>query len=156
MTKVLLKRNMIKGLIFGFILAVSYSCVGPEDIPEPKNLLSEDIYIDLLVEFQHIITYRNSNPDSVNADSLTALIYDKYQVTEEEFLVSHKYYQKHVEEQIDRIDKALQRIRTEEDQLKAHMDSVREANARQDSIAPADTSQIRPELPDRPTLQQEN
>lgn len=144
---------MVKGLLCGLILTFSYSCVGPEEIPEPENLLSEDIYIDLLVEFQYVITYRNANPDSVNADSLTALIYDKYQVTEDEFLVSHEYYQKQVKKQIDRVDKALQRLRAEEDQLKAHIDSVQKASAREDSTAHADTLQIRPELQDQPILQ---
>lgn len=156
MIKILSKRYMMNGLLLGLILTFSYSCIGPEEIPEPENLLSEDIYIDLLVEFQHVITYRNAKPDSVNTDSLTALIYEKYQVTEDEFLVSHEYYQKQVKEQVDRVDKALQRLKAEEDQLKAHIDSVRKANAPQDSTALADTSQIMPELQHQPTLRKEN
>ncbi|MFD2532793.1 DUF4296 domain-containing protein [Gracilimonas halophila] len=142
MAKVLSKRNLAKGILFGLVFFISYSCVGPEEIPKPKNLLPEDTYIDLLVEVQHVITYKNAYPDSVNSDSLTSLVYDKYQVTEEEFLSSHEYYQKQVKEQVERIDEALLRLRAEDEQLKAHMDSVLKANTRRDSIARADSSRI--------------
>lgn len=142
MAKVLSKRNLAKGILFGLVFVISYSCVGPEEIPKPKNLLPEDTYIDLLVEVQHVITYINAYPDSVNSDSLTLLVYDKYQVTEEEFLSSHEYYQKQVKEQVERIDEALLRLRTEDEQLKARMDSVLKANTRRDSIARADSSRI--------------
>lgn len=145
MTKALSRKNIPKGILFALILAISYSCVGPEETPKPKNLLSEDTYIDLLVEVQHVITYKNAYPDSVNSDSLTSLIYDKYQVTEEEFLSSHEYYQKQVKEQIGRIDEALTRLRAEDEQLKARMDSVLKANTRRDSIARADSSRIVPD-----------
>jgi len=156
MKRVLPIRSMTEGMLFGILLAISYSCVGPEEIPKPKNLLPEDTYIDLLVEVQHLITYQNAYPDSVNSDSLTSSIYDKYQVTEEEFLASHEYYQKQVKEQVGRIDEALLRLKAEDEQLKAHMDSVREANVRQDSIARADSSKISPELKSQPTLQEKN
>lgn len=156
MIKVLSKRNLTKGILFGLILAFSYSCVGPEEVPKPDNLLAEETYVDLLVEIQHVITYHNSYPDSVNADSLTALIYDKYQVKEEEFLISHQYYQTQVKKQIDRVDEAIRRIRAEEDLLNARIDSLRKVNARKDSIARADTSQIRPDLQDQSEIIEQN
>lgn len=156
MPQVLFKKYNLQGLLLVLILMGSVSCVGPEKVPKPDNLLPEDVYIDLMVEVQHLITYRNSYPDSVNIDSLSTLIYNKYQVTEEDFLVSHEYYQKHVKEQIARIDEALRRLNVEKNLVQAHMDSVKKANTSDDSTARPDTSQIRPTLPEHPTLQKEN
>lgn len=117
-------------------------CLGPEEIPKPDNLIAEGNYIDLLIEMQHINTYRNAQPDSVSADSLKALIYDRYDITEEQFLESHTYYQKHVDEQIARVDEALRRLESEKQYIQAHIDSVKAIRARQDSIAQSDSVSI--------------
>lgn len=132
------------------ILILCSSCMGPQEIPEPKDLLAEDIYIDLLIEIQQIIIYHASDREAVNADSLTILVYDKYDVTEEEFLISHEYYQRQVEKQIERVEEALERLKAEETMLQAHIDSVREVNAIQDSMAQPDTSIKRIIRPDQP------
>lgn len=117
------------------------ACVGPEEIPKPENLIPENKYIELMVEIQHIITYRNANPDSSNdADSLKLVIYEKYDVTGEQYAASHQYYQRHVDQQVKRVGEALEKLKAEEKYIQAHIDSSIEANARQDSLMKADTT----------------
>lgn len=116
------------------------ACVGPEKIPKPKNLIPEEKYIDLMVEIQHIITYRNANPDSSDADSLKLVVFEKYDVTNEQYVASHHYYQRQVDQQIKRVDEALKKLKTEEKYIQAHIDSAIEANALQDSLMRADTT----------------
>ncbi|HBX64983.1 MAG TPA: hypothetical protein DEG32_02035, partial [Balneolaceae bacterium] len=95
--KLLLTIGVLSTLLF------FSNCMGTEKSPRPDNLIAEENYIDLLVEMQHITTYRNAMPDSVNADSLKSLIYDKFGITEEEYLTSHQYYQKQVDRQLIRV-----------------------------------------------------
>jgi hypothetical protein len=99
--------------------------MGPDKVPEPENLISEQNYIDLLIEMQHISTYRNAQPDSVNADSLKALVYNKFGITEEQFLNSHSYYQKQVERQLMRVQEVIRQLENEERYIQAHIDSVK-------------------------------
>jgi|TARA_R100001015_G_C4615658_1_gene171683 hypothetical protein len=101
--------------------------MGTEKSPRPDNLIAEENYIDLLVEMQHITTYRNAMPDSVNADSLKSLIYDKFGITEEEYLTSHQYYQKQVDRQLIRVNEAVRRLEGEEQYIQTHIDSMKAA-----------------------------
>lgn len=101
------------------------ACRGPEKIPRPDDLIPEVDYVDLLVEMQHITTWRNSRPDSVQADSLKALVYEKFGITEDQFLRSHTYYQKDVDGQLLRIDEAIRQMEEEKRFIQAHIDSVR-------------------------------
>lgn len=125
-------KSVFPFLLMAFLLS---GCIGPEEIPQPDDLIAEENYIDIMVEMQHINTYRNAQPDSVSADSLKALIYDRYGINEKQFLESHTFYQKHVDEQIARVDEAIRRLESEEQYIKAHIDSAKAIRARQDSIA---------------------
>jgi hypothetical protein len=113
--------------VAGFLGALFFlsSCIGPEEIPPPKNLIAEENYIDLLVEMQHITTYRNAKPDSVNADSLKDLVYKKFGITEEQYLISRQYYQTQVKRQLQRVNEAIRRLEGEEGYIQAHIDSVK-------------------------------
>jgi hypothetical protein len=118
-----LRRSLaiIGGLLMVFIIS---SCLGLEETPKPDNLIAEENYIDLLVEMQHIITYRNAKPDSISADSLKDIVYEKFGITEEQYAKSHAYYQQHVDRQLQRIDEAIRRLEGEENYIKTHIDSV--------------------------------
>lgn len=112
--------------LYGLILLLlSSGCVGPEKPPEPDNLIDERNYVDLLVEMQHITTYRDAQPDSVDADSLKKIIYEKFGITEEQFLTTHEYYQKHVEEQLIRVNEAIRQLENEEQFIESHIDSIK-------------------------------
>ncbi|MAL17414.1 MAG: hypothetical protein CL670_15520 [Balneola sp.] len=119
--KLLLTIGVLSTLLF------FSNCMGTEKSPRPDNLIAEENYIDLLVEMQHITTYRNAMPDSVNADSLKSLIYDKFGITEEEYLTSHQYYQKQVDRQLIRVNEAVRRLEGEEQYIQTHIDSMKAA-----------------------------
>jgi hypothetical protein len=123
-------------IFFGGIIA---SCIGVEEPEKPENLISEDIYIDLLIEFQHVKTWRNSQPDSVDADSLTQLIYNRYGIDEELFQQTHRYYQQQVSEQVERIEKAIKKMDSERQIIESHIDSVlKSKEAKPDTVSDQD------------------
>ncbi|MDR9415756.1 MAG: DUF4296 domain-containing protein [Gracilimonas sp.] len=123
-------------ILFGGIIA---SCIGVEEPEKPENLISEDIYIDLLIEFQHVKTWRNSQPDSVDADSLTQLIYNRYGIDEELFQQTHRYYQQQVSEQVERIEKAIKKMDSERQIIESHIDSVlKSKEAKPDTVSDQD------------------
>lgn len=110
-------------VLFGSLLLIS-GCMGPEEIPKPNNLIDENNYVDLMVELQHLKTYQNAYPDSVNTDSIKTIIYNRFGVNEEQFLASHAYYQKHTKEQIARVNEVLNRMNQEKQYIQTHIDSV--------------------------------
>ena len=116
---------------FLLLLITGFGCTEPDETPKPDNLIAEQNYIDLLIEMQHISTYRDAQPDSVNADSLKQLVYQKFGITEEQFLASHTFYQKQVERQLDRVHEAIRQLENEEQYIQAHIDSIK--TAREDS-----------------------
>lgn len=83
-----------------------------EENPKPEKLIPEDTYINLLVELQLLESYRSSTPeDSTSIDSLKSIVFTKYDATQEQFVESHRYYQKQVKPQKERISKAIDRLR---------------------------------------------
>lgn len=135
-SSVYLSYNIL-GILLLFIMA---ACVGPEKEPVPDNLVAEGTYINLLVEMQLIQTHRNAQPDSVNVDSLKKLVYQKYKVDEEQFLESHRYYQKQVDEQIKRVNTVIDILKKEKQKTQAYIDSMKIVHARQDSLIQADST----------------
>lgn len=114
--------NLRYFLVFLFILMTS--CSGNPQ--KPDNLIEEEKYTDLLVELQLIRSYsENAATDSTTIDSLTSLVFQKYEVTNESFRESHRYYQQFPEEQKIRTDKAIERLK---------MDNVEEDSVARDTL----------------------
>ncbi|MGN8224816.1 DUF4296 domain-containing protein [Gracilimonas sp. BCB1] len=126
-----MKTLSIQVVVLILAVLAGYGCMGPDEVPKPDDLISEQNYIDLLIEMQHISTYRDAQPDSINADSLKALVYGKFGITEEQFLRSHTFYQKQVERQLIRVQEVVRQLENEEQYIQAHIDSVK--TARRDS-----------------------
>ncbi|MCH8556457.1 MAG: DUF4296 domain-containing protein [Balneolia bacterium] len=77
---------------------------------EPEDLIPEDDYINLLVEFELINAF---NSDTGNTDTVLRAIdqiFVAYGVTEEQFLRSHEFYQRDVENQVSRHRTAVERV----------------------------------------------
>lgn len=126
-----------KALFSSFIVlsVLIVACVEPTEPSKPKNLISEDQYIDLLVEMQHIKTWRDARPDSVNADSLKKAVFDKFDTTEDLFTESHSYYQRNTKQQIQRIEEAIHRMEQDIQFLEMHIDSVKRSERKTDSLS---------------------
>ncbi|MDR9417740.1 DUF4296 domain-containing protein [Gracilimonas sp.] len=110
------------------VIVLVTACKYNNTQPKPDDLIGEDTYIDLMVEMQHITTFKNAEPDSVNADSLKNLVYEQYGVTDEQYLRSHQYYQSQLQDQIARIDSVILRLENEQQMMQSYIDSLRQGN----------------------------
>lgn len=107
------------------VLLLSTGC-GDDQPRPPENLIEEDRYIELLAELQMIRSYQEFLPrDSTTVDSLIGVVYDKYDISREQFIESHNYYRQDLEGQVERLDEAIERIR---------MDQVQEDTTATDSL----------------------
>lgn len=100
----------MKRMAGGLILLLTVAACSAED-PRPENLISEETYIDLLVELQLIRTLEDRSDEPVPGDSLRQEIFRKYEVDSLQFEESHTYYQQNLEEQKARIGQAIERLR---------------------------------------------
>lgn len=102
----------MKPSAFFLFLLLSIITLGCEQNSPPPELIEEDAYIDLLVELQLLKSFKTSVPaDSGVVDSLQRQIYSKYNVTQQQFRISHDYYQEQYIEQKKRVDVAIERLR---------------------------------------------
>lgn len=131
--------GLVKLILFSFILVFQFGCTGQNDPEKPNDLIPEDQYIDLLIEMQHIQSYRNAEPDSVSADSLKAMVFENYSVTDSQFLASHKYYQLQPDLHLKQIDSVLNRLDNEELRIRSFIDSVQSQRQKTDSLITADS-----------------
>ncbi|MFN1835888.1 DUF4296 domain-containing protein [Balneola sp. MJW-20] len=115
--------------LFLLLLCSIQSCTPDSDnaYPKPDNLISEDTYIDLLIDMQLAKVVFNSEEFS-DADSILTIIYDKYGITEEQYRTSHAWYQSNYEEQQERVDIAKERLLREQARLESAPDSTQSSD----------------------------
>lgn len=106
-----LNQTVIKGLaIFSFILLAAASC--SKQAETPKNIIKEDMYIDLMIEMQLLKVYQlQSKIDSTQVDSLMQAIFQQYDITKQQFKQSHQFYQNQLKNHDKRIETAIDRLR---------------------------------------------
>lgn len=81
---------------------------------EPDNLIPEKKYVNLLVELQLVRSYgENTRVDSTTIDSLTSEVYEKYEISSEQFRKSHQFYQHFPKKQKNRVDRAIEKLKME-------------------------------------------
>ena len=103
----------LQRLCLCWICALFVACTAED---KPPNLIEDDVYIDLLVEMQIIKSHSYIEP-GLKVDSLRMEVLDYYGVTKAEFLQSHAFYQSEGEVQVERIEEAIERLRTLEGKL---------------------------------------
>ena len=104
----------MKPFLTGLLLVLIF-LGGCQSEERPPGLIEENVYIDLLVELQLLKSYRRTIPaDSSKIDSLKNSIYARYQVTEEQFRMSHNFYQEDPEAQKRRVDMAIEQLRMDQ------------------------------------------
>lgn len=100
-------------LLIGLLLISLISC--SDDSQKPENIIAEDKYINLLVELQLVRSYGESNyADSLTVDSLAEEVFERYEISDSVFYRSHQYYQQFPKEQINRIEKAIERLKMDQ------------------------------------------
>jgi hypothetical protein len=129
-----LSTGLTSSIFVTLMVVLLVGCTGQHKPKKPKDLIPEDQYIDLLIEMQHIQSYRNADPDSINADSLKAAVLSSYSVTDSQFLATHKYYQLQPDRHLEQIDSVLNRLDEEELRIRSFIDSIQSQRQKKDSL----------------------
>lgn len=106
---------------------------------KPDGVMAEDTYIAVFAELLVVDQIDDNQLGPVNRQHLVDEIYEKYNVTEEEFRESHNYYQQQPESQVERVDRIEEFISSDRDSIQSSLreyqdEQVRKDRARTDSL----------------------
>ncbi|WP_340105049.1 DUF4296 domain-containing protein [Rhodohalobacter sp. 8-1] len=133
---------MKRSFPFVFLMVSLLIFVSCSNTTAPEDLVEEDRYITVFTELVVINQLNETQLDSVSRDYLKEQIFEKYNVTPEQFERTHLYYQKQPEQQLQRIDKIEESLTEERDQLQDRLNENRKQLA--DSLAAASDTLPRP------------
>ncbi|WP_018127840.1 hypothetical protein [Balneola vulgaris] len=129
-------RFLLIGL---FILtALQLSCVEEYKVEAPADLMSEDLYLDIFLELELLKVYYDPSLPPQKPDSLLNAIWDKYDISKEEFLTSHQFYQSQVAAQQVRVDSVIKRI----DRLMVLFENVQDSTEQLKGPAPVQLDDV--------------
>jgi len=123
---------MIRIFLLSLLL---FACA--EQTDQPEDLISEDLYIDLLVELRVLQTYQYTFFDSTTTTSYLDSLYKKYDISKERLERSISYYEKEPDEQHQRKLLVEKRLEAELEKLEIKIKNAIEAN-----IAQSDSSSV--------------
>lgn len=106
----------MRKLLFVLMLLISFHGCSSESNP-PDELIDEQTYEQMFMEFAIINQLDKRILEDRSQDELRQLVYEHYDVTEEEFRISHEYYEQNVEEQLERVRDMSNILREERDSL---------------------------------------
>lgn len=106
---------MRKILPIVFALAAIYGC-GSES-SEPEELIAEETYERMFIEFAIINQMDEQLFENRSQEELRQMVYSQYGVTEEEFRISHEYYEQNVDEQLERVKEITRLMQSERDSV---------------------------------------
>ena len=115
-----METNMKKNLsIIGICLLML--CCNSKTVEKPKNLISEDVMVDILYDLHVFNAIKLNAISNANQDnrSPAAYIYQKYEVDSAQFASSDRYYAADIEE----YEKLYQRVTTKITDENAKIDS---------------------------------
>ena len=101
----LLKLRLSFSLLLLFLLVAVSACER-----KPADLIPEDVYVNLLVEFEIINFLYGSEADSLAQREFLNLVFRSYNISPEQFDRSHAWYERDVEAQIQRKRLAVDRM----------------------------------------------
>jgi len=106
----------VKKLLFVLTLLIVLLGCSSESNP-PDELIDEQTYEQIFMEFAIINQLDKRILEDRSQEELRQLVYEHYDVTEEEFKISHEYYEQNVEEQLERVRDMSDILREERDSL---------------------------------------
>lgn len=101
-------RYLFAGFLISIGMMASLLLTGCSD--EPEDLIPEDDYINLLVEFELVNAFNSDTGDTDTVLRAIDQIFIEYGVTEDQFLQTHAFYQRDVENQVNRHRTAVERV----------------------------------------------
>lgn len=108
----------MKRLLIAVILLITTFGCSSESSP-PDELIDEQTYEQMFMEFAIINQLDQRLLQKNSQDNLRQIVYEYYNVTEEEFRISHEYYESQVDDQLERVKEMSRTLRTERDSLLA-------------------------------------
>lgn len=102
-------------LIAVVFLMITFGC-SSESSP-PDELIDEQTYEQMFMEFAIINQLDQRLLQKTSQEQLRQLVYEHYNVTEEEFRISHEYYERQIDDQLERVKEMSRTLRSERDSL---------------------------------------
>lgn len=102
-------------LIAVIFLMITFGC-SSESSP-PDELIDEQTYEQMFMEFAIINQLDQRLLQKTSQEQIRQLVYEHYNVTEEEFRISHEYYERQIDDQLERVKEMSRTLRTERDSL---------------------------------------
>lgn len=99
-----------------FILLAGIMLLGCEpESSAPAELIDEETYERMFIEFAIINQLDQHLLSNTSRDDLRDKVYESYGVTEEEFRISHEYYEQNLDAQLERVQDINKMLRAERD-----------------------------------------
>jgi len=122
-----------------FIIFAGFFLVQCRNSGKPKDLIPQEKYENLLVEFQLLKSYQNIYEDSLKTENLRRKILNHYNVTLDQFKRSNKYYELNHKKEHQRLKTALDHLNEERDRIwdlrkKQESKSSKNSKTKTDSI----------------------
>lgn len=93
---------------------------------KPEGLIEEPVYIDLLTEVFLVQSIAALQDSSEKEDSLYTALFNRYEISRDQFDRSHEYYQRQGEAQVARTDTIRERLRSEREAMMRARQEMRE------------------------------
>jgi hypothetical protein len=97
-----MKVNLILISIIIFLTAIGCQ--------KPSPTVDEDVYVDMLTELELIFVLQSQTKEAELTQELIDGLWEKYDVSEEDFLYSHFIYEQDIDGQIRRIKTITERL----------------------------------------------
>lgn len=104
----------------------------------PDNLIPEEKYLQIFTELIVLNQISDEQLNGLSMENLEEQIFEKYEVTQEEFRISHTHYQKDPEKQLERIRLIEESIQKQRKELQEKFNDDRE-RLLEESAAEPDT-----------------
>lgn len=106
----------MKKFLIAIILSITIFGCNSESTP-PDELIDEETYQQMFMEFAIINQLDQQLLQKRTQEELRQMVYEHYGVTEEEFRISHEYYELQIDEQLERAREMSKILRAERDSL---------------------------------------
>lgn len=106
----------MKNLYLGLIMLMTFLACGSESTP-PELLIDEETYQLMFMEFAIINQLDQSILEKRSEEEFRQMVYEQYGVTEEQFRISHEYYEQQIDQQLERVSEMSEILRAERDTL---------------------------------------
>lgn len=93
---------------------------------KPEDLIEEPVYIDILTEIFLVQSIAALHDLSEKEDSLYTVLFNRYEISRDQFDLSHEYYQRQGEAQVARTDTIRERLRSEREAMMRARQEMRE------------------------------